>query len=83
MLTGGVTPILPAVELARLGYKIAVFPVETLMVTAAAVRTLCANILATGRADTTPIPMDSFAAIKQLLGVERYLALPGQVATNA
>jgi hypothetical protein len=50
--------------------------------TAAAARALCAHILATGRADTTPTPMDSFASIKQLLGVERYLALPEQVATN-
>lgn len=79
MLTGGVTPILPAAELAQLGYKIAVFPVETLMVTAAAVRALCAHIQATGRADTTPVPMATFADIKQLLGVEYYLSMREQV----
>ena len=79
MLTGGVTPLLPAEYLARLGYKIVVFPVETLMVTAAAVRALCDHILATGRADDAPLPMDSFSALKDLLGVDRYLGMRDEV----
>ena len=41
MLTGGVTPILSVMELEQLGYKIAVCPIESLMVCARAMRGLC------------------------------------------
>jgi 2-methylisocitrate lyase-like PEP mutase family enzyme len=84
MLTGGVTPILPAHDLEQLGYKIVVFPVESLMVCAAALRTLCAAIRATGRADNAPVAMATFAEVKQLLGVDRFLAMaaPQEIADH-
>lgn len=75
MLSGGVTPIVPAHELEQLGYKIVVFPVESLMVCAAALRTLCGAIRTSGRADTAPVDMATFADVKQLLGVDRFLAM--------
>jgi methylisocitrate lyase len=74
MLTGGVTPILSAEELEGLGYKIVVSPVETLMVTAKAVRDLCVAFLEEGRADRHCEGRVTFGELKELLGVERYLA---------
>src|SRR5207302_482051 len=51
MLTGGVTPILPVEELGRLGYKIVVCPIETLLVAGAAIRRLIESLLTRGRVD--------------------------------
>src|SRR5262245_9262400 len=51
MLTGGVTPILPVEELGRMGYKIVVCPIESLLVTAVAMRRLIDALVKTGRVD--------------------------------
>src|SRR5438067_3777734 len=51
MLTGGATPILPVPELERLGYKIVVWPIESLLVSGKAIQRLIETSLATGRAD--------------------------------
>src|SRR6516225_11958312 len=48
MLTGGVTPILSVDELERLGYKIVVCPIESLLVTGAAVQRLINALLTRG-----------------------------------
>lgn len=74
MLTGGVTPILPVEELGRLGYKIVVCPIESLLVTATAVRRLIDALLTTGRVDGVP-DMMSFAEVKRLLGLDAWLGL--------
>ena len=70
MLTGGVTPILPATELERLGYKIAVCPIETLLVCGRALRDLCAAWKTTGQVDALVEQAMSFPELKQLLGVD-------------
>jgi methylisocitrate lyase len=70
MLTGGVTPILPATELERLGYKIAVCPIETLLVCGRALRDLCAAWKTTGQIDALAEQAMSFPELKQLLGVD-------------
>jgi methylisocitrate lyase len=75
MLTGGVTPILPAQDLEQLGYKIVVCPIETLLVCARAVRELCAAWKTTGRVDQIASQAMSFEQVKTLLGVEKYLNL--------
>jgi 2-methylisocitrate lyase-like PEP mutase family enzyme len=75
MLTGGVTPILSVEELGRLGYKIVVCPIESLLVTAAAVQRLIQSLLTRGRVDELDGSMMSFAEIKQLLGLEEILGL--------
>jgi 2-methylisocitrate lyase-like PEP mutase family enzyme len=76
MLTGGKTPILPVAELERLGYKLAVCPIETLLVTARAVQHLARTLMDQGRVDTlSPDRMASFAEVKQILGVEEYLEM--------
>jgi 2-methylisocitrate lyase-like PEP mutase family enzyme len=75
MLTGGVTPILPADELGRLGYKIVVCPIESLLVTATAVGRLIQTLLTRGRVDLPASEMMTFAQIKELLELDKVLDL--------
>lgn len=75
MLTGGVTPILSVQELERLNYKVVVCPIESLLVTAQAMRGLCESLLKEGRVDRYVSRAASFDEVKELLGVERYLGL--------
>ncbi len=75
MLSGGVTPILPVDELGQLGYKIVVCPIESLLVTATAVRKLIQALLTRGRCDLPAGEMATFAEIKQLLGLDEVLGL--------
>src|SRR5581483_8793392 len=63
MLTGGVTPVLTVDELGRLGYKIVVCPIESLLVTATAVQRLIQALLTHGRVDQAG-EMMSFDEIK-------------------
>lgn len=73
MLTGGVTPILSVKELEQLGYKIVVCPIESLMVCARAMRDLCEAWKNTGRVDKLASQATTFADLKSMLGVERFL----------
>ena len=82
MLTGGVTPILPVDELGRMGYKIVVCPIETLMVAGSAILRLIDALLTTGRVDQTP-DMLGFDDIKKLLGLDPLLGLRRRVAAGA
>lgn len=75
MLTGGVTPILPARDLEKLGYKIVVCPIESLMVCARAMRDLCEVWSTTGRVDQVASQAMTFEEVKSLLGVEEFLKL--------
>lgn len=74
MLTGGVTPILAADELERLGYQIAVCPIESLLVCGRALRDLCETWKTTGRVDQLASEAMTFAELKRLLGVDEILA---------
>lgn len=69
MLVGGVTPILSADQLQELGFKIVVSPVESLAITACAVRQLADAMLNQGRVDGLVDRMWSFQQMKDLLGV--------------
>lgn len=73
MLPGGVTPLLPVPELERLGFKIAVDPVATLMLTAFAVRQLGQAWLHEGRVESLSARMTSFDDVKRIVGVEEFL----------
>lgn len=75
MLSGGVTPILPVNELAQIGYKIVVCPIESLLVCARAMRDLCEAWKTTGRVDQLALEAMSFEEVKKLLGVEPFLTL--------
>lgn len=72
MLTGGSTPIQSVAELERLGFKIAVCPIETLMAAGAAIQKLAQALLSTGRVDRA-IDMLSFAEVKKALGLDDFL----------
>ncbi len=73
MLTGGVTPILPVADLEQLGYKLAVAPIESLLVCARALRDLCAAWQAKGRVDDLATRAMSFGELNELLGAEKFM----------
>jgi len=75
MLSGGVTPILTVDELGKLGYKIVVCPIESLLVTATAMQKLIQTLLQRGRVDLPAGDMMTFAEIKKLLGLDEVLGL--------
>jgi 2-methylisocitrate lyase-like PEP mutase family enzyme len=75
MLTGGVTPILTVEELGKLGYKIVVCPIESLLVAGAAIQKLIKALLTKGRVDQPDAEMMTFAEIKKVLGLDEVLAL--------
>jgi 2-methylisocitrate lyase-like PEP mutase family enzyme len=72
MLTGGVTPILPVQDLGSMGYKIAVCPIESLLVTGAAIQKLIQQLLTTGRVDQN-LDMMTFGQVKEVLGLKDIL----------
>jgi 2-methylisocitrate lyase-like PEP mutase family enzyme len=78
MLTGGVTPVLGVDELGRMGYKIVVWPVESMLAAGAAVLRLVEQIQSTGRADTMP-GMLGFDELKRLLRFDDALGLRGRL----
>ena len=73
MLTGGVTPVVPVAELEQLGYKIAVCPIESLLVCGRAMRDLCEAWKTKGRVDDWAGRAMSFEELKTLLGLHEYL----------
>jgi len=75
MLSGGATPILTVEELGRLGYKFVVCPIESLLVTAAAMRKLIGALLSRGQCDLPSGEMATFSEIKQLLGLDEIFGL--------
>ncbi len=75
MLTGGVTPILTVEELERLGYKIVVCPIETLLAAGKAIQRVIQALLTRGRTDLPQTEMMTFAEVKQLLGLDDVLGL--------
>jgi 2-methylisocitrate lyase-like PEP mutase family enzyme len=81
MLSGGVTPILTVDELGKLGYKIVVCPIESLLVTATAMQKLIAALLQRGRVDLPAGEMMTFAQIKGLLGLDEVLGLRSRLTS--
>jgi 2,3-dimethylmalate lyase len=75
MLSGGVTPILTVEELGRLGYKILVCPIETLLVAGKAVQRLIEALMTRGRCDLPDSEMMTFAEVKTVLGLDDVMGL--------
>jgi 2-methylisocitrate lyase-like PEP mutase family enzyme len=75
MLSGGVTPILPVEELGRLGYKIVVCPIETLLVAGKAVQRLIEALMTRGLCDLPESEMMTFAEVKKVLGLDDVMGL--------
>lgn len=82
MLTGGVTPILPVAELERLGYKIVVCPIESLLMTGKAMQRLVRMFVTTGRVDLSGMEMMTFNEVKEILGLKEVLDLRNALDTN-
>ncbi len=80
MLTGGATPLLSTAELEDLGYKVVVCPIESLLLTGAAMMKLCQIWKDEGRVDGLVSTEGlSFDQVKELLGVDDFLSLGEQV----
>jgi 2-methylisocitrate lyase-like PEP mutase family enzyme len=75
MLSGGLTPILSVAELGQLGYKIAVCPIESLLVAGRAVQRLIEQLTTQGRVDLDATQMMTFAEVKDTLGLKEILDL--------
>ncbi|MCL6650416.1 MAG: hypothetical protein K6U89_19125, partial [Chloroflexi bacterium] len=75
MLSGGVTPIVPVDELGKLGYKIVVCPIESLLVTARAMQRLIQALQSRGRVDLAADEMMTFAEVKKVLGLDEIMGL--------
>lgn len=74
LLIGGRTPILHQDELQAMGYKIAVYPIETLAATHRAVERLARALLNDGRCDhLAPEHLASFDEVKDTLGLPELL----------
>ncbi|HEX5270719.1 MAG TPA: isocitrate lyase/PEP mutase family protein [Gemmataceae bacterium] len=82
MLSGGATPIFPVEELGRMGYKIVVCPIETLLVTGRAVRRLIEALMTTGRCDLPEADMMTFAEVKKVLGLDEVMGLRDRMASG-
>src|SRR5579884_701637 len=82
MLTGGVTPILTVEELERLGFKIVVCPIETLLAAGKAIQRVIQALLTRGRADLPQSEMMTFVEVKQLLGLDNVLSLRDRLSSE-
>jgi hypothetical protein len=66
----------------KLGYKIVVCPIETLLVAGAAIRRLIHALLTRGRVDLPEDEMMTFAQVKQVLGLSEVLGLREKLETK-
>jgi 2-methylisocitrate lyase-like PEP mutase family enzyme len=73
MLTGGKTPNLPAADLAQMGYKIVVYPIESLLMMMGAVDRLARTVLQDGSIDALRSELAGFSDVKKVLGLEKFL----------
>lgn len=78
-LTGGVTPILTCGELEQLGYKIAVFPIASLLATGKAMQRIAHELIAHGRIDALTDDMLTFDEVKHALGLPALLGLRSRI----
>ena len=70
MADGGLTPILPAQDLADIGYAFAIYPSMTSLVAAAAMETALRRLKEDGLSQTGDIPMFDFKTFCSLIGFE-------------
>jgi 2-methylisocitrate lyase-like PEP mutase family enzyme len=75
MLTGGATPILTVDELGKLGYKIVVCPIESLLICGTAMQRLIQMLVTKGRVDLPAEEMMTFGQIKKVLGLDEVVEL--------
>lgn len=83
MLTGGLTPSLSVDELREIGFKLVLWPIESVLVTAKIVKKLTRTLIETGRVDGLESEMESFTDIQDLLGLPQLMGLRARVEAMA
>lgn len=73
MLTGGKTPNLPVKELEKMGYKIVVYPIESLLVFAKGMQRLAEAVLQDGEVSRIKSDMIDFKDVKKILGLDEFI----------
>ena len=75
MIEDGVTPTMPAQELLRLGYRIAVFPLSALYSATYAMREVLTELKKTGATRQTRKMMVTFKDFNRFVDLDRYMGL--------
>jgi 2-methylisocitrate lyase-like PEP mutase family enzyme len=78
MLAFGKTPILSAAELQELGFKFLVAPIDSVLITAKAMREMAQVFKRDGHTKALQAQMVDFDEIKDILGLKDYLSLHEQ-----
>lgn len=78
MLAFGKTPILSAAELQELGFKFLVAPIDSVLITAKAMREMAQVFKRDGHTKALQAQMVDFDEIKDILGLKDYLSLHDQ-----
>jgi methylisocitrate lyase len=78
----GKTPLLPADELARLGYKMVIWPVTALRVAARAMEETYAELARAGTQQALVARMQSRKELYDVIRYEEYEALDGTIAAS-
>jgi 2-methylisocitrate lyase-like PEP mutase family enzyme len=83
MLTGGRTPARSIDELRSYGYKLAIYPIETILVSASVIQDLVHELLTVGRLDGLKDRMLSFQSIQDILGLPSILDIRSRMEQRA
>ena len=75
MIEDGITPTLPANELLKIGYRIAVFPLSALYSVTFAMREVLTELKKTGATEETKKMMVTFKDFNQFVGLQKYMDL--------
>ncbi len=78
MLAYGKTPILSASELEEMGFKMLVAPIDSVLLTAKVMREMANSMKRDGHTKSLFDDMVDFEEIKNILGLQKYLALEDQ-----
>ena len=70
MVEKGRTPVLPKIELEQLGFKIAIFPVTTLLASVQAMTRVYDHFKGSGSSIDNPVELYDFADLSKLMGFE-------------
>jgi 2,3-dimethylmalate lyase len=82
LVEGGKTPILPALELARLGFRLAIFPAAAFLAATAAVDSIYRSIKQSGVATAADTPLYPFYDMGRLMGFEEVRAFERRHASE-
>jgi 2-methylisocitrate lyase-like PEP mutase family enzyme len=74
MSDGGKTPIRSSAELAKLGYRLAIFPAMAALAASAAIEAAMQNLKANGTSVSPTVPLFSFDAFCRMVGFEHVWA---------